>query len=98
MHNQKVDCPKAIDFFNNAKVKQKIALAWTACLDKRKPAVSILFTTGLGFCYKKDVAVNACIFIQTKEKSPNANCVQTQPGGFALQKRYPVQNENPGSA
>jgi len=23
MHNQKVDCPKAIDFFNNAKVKQK---------------------------------------------------------------------------
>ena len=52
----------------------------------------------LGFCYKKDVAVNACIFIQTKEKSPNANCVQTQPGGFALQKRYPVQNENPGSA
>ena len=46
-------------------------------MDKRKPAVSILFTTGLGFCYKKDVAVNACIFIQTKEKSPNANCVQT---------------------
>ena len=34
----------------------------------------------LGLCYKKDAATDACIFIQTKEKSPNANCVQTQSG------------------
>ena len=34
----------------------------------------------MGLCYKKDAATDACFFIQTKEKSPNANCVQTQSG------------------
>ena len=69
---------------------------------KKIPAISADIKAkekpGLGLRCEKDSAANACIFIQTKEKSPNANCVQTQPGGFALQKRYPVQNENPGSA
>ena len=34
----------------------------------------------MGLYYKKDAATDACIFIQTKEKSPNANCDKTQSG------------------
>ena len=44
----------------------------------------------MGLRYKKDVAANVCIFIQTKEKSPNANCVQTQ-SGFTLQKDIEIE-------
>ena len=51
---------------------------------KKIPAISADIKAkekpGLGLRYEKDSAANACIFIQTKEKSPNANCVQTQSG------------------
>lgn len=51
---------------------------------KKIPAISADIKAkekpGLGLRCEKDSAANACIFIQTKEKSPNANCVQTQSG------------------
>ena len=46
----------------------------------KKPTVSKLLTVGLVLRYKKTPLPRRAILIQTKEKSPNANCVQTQSG------------------
>ena len=52
-----------------------------------KPAARELLTAGVGGADTLDAVVNTSILTQ-KEKSPNANCVQTQ-SGKRWQKRYP---------
>ena len=65
------------------RVRSKTEMDWVeipALRLLRPGAFGIQEKPGLGLRCEKDSAANACIFIQTKEKSPNANCVQAQPG------------------
>ena len=61
--------------------KMPVQSAGETTKEKAEPGTRIASRLSLAdLRYKKDISTNACSFIQAKEKSPNANCVQTQSG------------------